>query len=294
MTALREGTVPKGDVLAVARIAGIAAAKKTPDLLPLAHTIGVHGAAVDLELAEDRVRHHRHRAHRGPHRGGDGGPRPPSRSPRSPSSTWSRVSTAPRRSPGSRSSRSPAAAPATGAARAEGRAAAAFDAVVLAGGTARRLGGVSKPDVELAGRRLLDHALAATAGARRVVVVAPASVAVPDGVTRTLEDPPHGGPVAGLAAGLAALDALATAGRRFRASGGSAPRRCSSCSPATCPSRPAPSPGCSPASGAGGRRVPARRLGAPAVAGRRSTAPPRCAPGSTPSARGCAGPRSAP
>ncbi len=55
MTALREGTVPKGDVLAVARIAGIAAAKKTPELLPLAHTIGVHGAAVDLELAEDRV-----------------------------------------------------------------------------------------------------------------------------------------------------------------------------------------------------------------------------------------------
>jgi cyclic pyranopterin monophosphate synthase len=55
MTALREGTVPKGDVLAVARIAGIAAAKKTPDLLPLAHTIGVHGAAVDLELAADRV-----------------------------------------------------------------------------------------------------------------------------------------------------------------------------------------------------------------------------------------------
>ncbi len=84
-----------------------------------------------------------------------------------------------------------------------------FDAVVLAGGTARRLDGVSKPDVELAGRRLLDHALAATAGARRVVVVAPASVHVPPGVRRTLEDPPHGGPVAGIAAGLAALDASA-------------------------------------------------------------------------------------
>lgn len=55
MTALREGTVPKGDVLAVARVAGIAAAKRTPELLPLAHTIGVHGATVDLELAEDRV-----------------------------------------------------------------------------------------------------------------------------------------------------------------------------------------------------------------------------------------------
>ncbi|WP_285107779.1 cyclic pyranopterin monophosphate synthase MoaC [Promicromonospora sp. MEB111] len=53
--ALREGAVPKGDVLAVARVAGIAAAKKTPDLLPLAHVIGVHGAAVDLEVTDDGV-----------------------------------------------------------------------------------------------------------------------------------------------------------------------------------------------------------------------------------------------
>ncbi|AOZ73055.1 molybdenum cofactor biosynthesis protein C [Boudabousia tangfeifanii] len=55
MAALREGTVPKGDVLAVARIAGISAAKRVPELLPLAHTIGVHGASVDLELAEEHV-----------------------------------------------------------------------------------------------------------------------------------------------------------------------------------------------------------------------------------------------
>ena len=55
MTALREGTVPKGDVLAVARIAGISAAKKVPELLPLAHTIGVHGCEVDLDLAEGHV-----------------------------------------------------------------------------------------------------------------------------------------------------------------------------------------------------------------------------------------------
>ena len=48
MAALREGRVPKGDVLAVARVAGIAAAKRVPDLLPLAHTIGVHGAEVDI------------------------------------------------------------------------------------------------------------------------------------------------------------------------------------------------------------------------------------------------------
>lgn len=53
--ALRDGTVPKGDVLAVARISGIQAAKKTPDLLPLAHVIGVHGAAVDLTIDDDGV-----------------------------------------------------------------------------------------------------------------------------------------------------------------------------------------------------------------------------------------------
>ena len=56
VAALRDGSVPKGDALAVARIAGIAAAKRTPDLLPLAHVIGVHGAAVDVEVVDDGVR----------------------------------------------------------------------------------------------------------------------------------------------------------------------------------------------------------------------------------------------
>lgn len=55
MESLVNDTVPKGDVLAVARIAGIAAAKQTPALLPLAHVIGVHGAAVDLEIVADGV-----------------------------------------------------------------------------------------------------------------------------------------------------------------------------------------------------------------------------------------------
>lgn len=55
LCALRDGTVPKGDVLAVARVAGIAATKKVPELLPLAHVIGIHGASVDLELCSDRV-----------------------------------------------------------------------------------------------------------------------------------------------------------------------------------------------------------------------------------------------
>lgn len=39
-----------------ARIAGITAAKRTSDLLALAHVIGVHGASVDLEVADDGVR----------------------------------------------------------------------------------------------------------------------------------------------------------------------------------------------------------------------------------------------
>lgn len=55
VAALRDGSVPKGDVLAVARIAGIAAAKRTPDLLPLAHVIGVHGVVVDLEVTDAGV-----------------------------------------------------------------------------------------------------------------------------------------------------------------------------------------------------------------------------------------------
>ncbi|MFT3876946.1 MAG: cyclic pyranopterin monophosphate synthase MoaC [Propioniciclava sp.] len=53
--ALRSGTVPKGDVLAVARVAGIAAAKKVPDLLPLAHVIGVHGVVLDVEVVDAGV-----------------------------------------------------------------------------------------------------------------------------------------------------------------------------------------------------------------------------------------------
>lgn len=55
VAALRSGGVPKGDVLAVARIAGISAAKRTAELLPLAHVIGVHGAVVDLEIDDDGV-----------------------------------------------------------------------------------------------------------------------------------------------------------------------------------------------------------------------------------------------
>ena len=52
VAALRDGSVPKGDVLAVARISGIQAAKRTPELLPLAHVIGVHGVVVDLQIED--------------------------------------------------------------------------------------------------------------------------------------------------------------------------------------------------------------------------------------------------
>lgn len=88
----------------------------------------------------------------------------------------------------------------------------AIAVVVLAGGTAERLGGVSKPDVVLAGKRLIDHVLDGLeelgrrgVPVRRVCVVAPESLRLPAGVLRTLEDPPLGGPVAGIGAGLLAL-----------------------------------------------------------------------------------------
>jgi cyclic pyranopterin phosphate synthase len=55
VAALRDGTVPKGDALAVARIAAIQGAKKTPDLIPLCHPIGLHGVTVDLTVADDGV-----------------------------------------------------------------------------------------------------------------------------------------------------------------------------------------------------------------------------------------------
>ena len=55
VAALRGGAVPKGDALAVARIAGLQAAKRTPELVPLAHPVAVHAVAVELEVADDGV-----------------------------------------------------------------------------------------------------------------------------------------------------------------------------------------------------------------------------------------------
>ncbi|PZS19857.1 MAG: cyclic pyranopterin monophosphate synthase MoaC [Pseudonocardiales bacterium] len=53
---LRSDGLPKGDALAVARIAGIAGAKRTPDLVPLCHPIALHGVTVDLVVLDDAVK----------------------------------------------------------------------------------------------------------------------------------------------------------------------------------------------------------------------------------------------
>lgn len=52
---LRDGAVPKGDVLSVARIAAIMGAKRTPDLIPLCHPIALHGVTVDLAIDDTGV-----------------------------------------------------------------------------------------------------------------------------------------------------------------------------------------------------------------------------------------------
>jgi cyclic pyranopterin monophosphate synthase len=52
---IKEGRTPKGDVLAAARIAGIMAAKRTPDLIPLAHPLPLSHASVELVIEEDGI-----------------------------------------------------------------------------------------------------------------------------------------------------------------------------------------------------------------------------------------------
>jgi molybdopterin-guanine dinucleotide biosynthesis protein A len=77
-------------------------------------------------------------------------------------------------------------------------------AVVLAGGSGARLGGADKAAVTHEGRTLLEHCLAALAGAEEVVVVGePVATSRPVAFAR--EDPPGGGPAAGLLAGVEAL-----------------------------------------------------------------------------------------
>jgi molybdopterin-guanine dinucleotide biosynthesis protein A len=81
-----------------------------------------------------------------------------------------------------------------------------YDAVVLTGGRASRLGGVPKPELRIGGRSMAARVLAAVRDADRSIVVGPAVRDVPvDLVTR--EEPPGGGPVAALAAGLVGVRA---------------------------------------------------------------------------------------
>jgi molybdopterin-guanine dinucleotide biosynthesis protein A len=76
-----------------------------------------------------------------------------------------------------------------------------FDAIILAGGASRRVGGADKAEIRLGGKRLLDRVLEAVVGARRVVVVGPRRAA-PRGIEWAVERPAGGGPAAALGAGL--------------------------------------------------------------------------------------------
>lgn len=80
-----------------------------------------------------------------------------------------------------------------------------YDAIVLCGGQARRMDGVDKAEVIVAGRRLLDRTLGALLGASKIVAVGPQRDSFAE-VVWTIEQPPGGGPVAGIAAGLVLVD----------------------------------------------------------------------------------------
>lgn len=82
-----------------------------------------------------------------------------------------------------------------------------FDAVILAGGRARRMGGVDKPAILVGGTSLLDRALAAVRGASRVVVVGPPRELTSPGIVQVQEEPVGGGPVAALGAALPSVSA---------------------------------------------------------------------------------------
>ena len=70
---IRAGSAKKGDVLGVARLAGIMAAKRTAELIPLCHPLPITAVKVELEAAGDRGGDRRHGAHHRTDRGGDGG-----------------------------------------------------------------------------------------------------------------------------------------------------------------------------------------------------------------------------
>ncbi|HVW80584.1 MAG TPA: NTP transferase domain-containing protein [Mycobacteriales bacterium] len=81
-----------------------------------------------------------------------------------------------------------------------------FDAIIVAGGEGRRLGGTDKAELVVARGRLLDIVVEACAAAERTIIVGPRrETARP--VIWTIEEPPGGGPCAALAAGLAEVAA---------------------------------------------------------------------------------------
>jgi molybdopterin-guanine dinucleotide biosynthesis protein A len=77
-----------------------------------------------------------------------------------------------------------------------------FDAVILAGGRARRLGGADKPGMPVGGRPLIARVAEAVSGAERIVVVGPPRPGLEPAIV-VREDPPGAGPVPALRAGLA-------------------------------------------------------------------------------------------
>ena len=72
LAAIRDGNAPKGDVLAAARIAGIMAAKKTAELIPLCHPLALDAVTVDFAFEADARPRHCHRLADRPDRGGNG------------------------------------------------------------------------------------------------------------------------------------------------------------------------------------------------------------------------------
>ncbi|HKT01422.1 MAG TPA: NTP transferase domain-containing protein [Rugosimonospora sp.] len=77
-----------------------------------------------------------------------------------------------------------------------------YSALVLAGGAGRRLGGPGKPVLPVGGATMLDRVLAAVGSAAARIVVGPDALPLPPGVRLASEQPPGGGPVAAIAAGL--------------------------------------------------------------------------------------------
>lgn len=86
------------------------------------------------------------------------------------------------------------------------------DAIILTGGRSSRLDTVPKAGLMVDGRSLLGRTIDAASSARRIVVVGPPpDLRLPKGTLRVQEDPPFAGPVAGIASGLSALNAAASA-----------------------------------------------------------------------------------